>query len=186
MFVQMAKAKGCIIYGTASTKKQAYLKELGVHYPIDYSTQNFVKEIESTLSESEGIDAVFDSLGGSTFKKAYKLLAPGGKIIFIGAANQLKNGKANLWNTLNLAKGFGLFSPIQLILNSNGIIGVNMLRVADHRPHIFKKCLNGVIDYWKQGVLNPQIGKIFNATDIAEAHQYLGSRQSTGKVVCKW
>jgi len=186
IMVQMAKEKGCIIFGTASSKKQEYLRQLGVDHPIDYTKKDFVEEIRKELNDYPGVDYVFDSIGGKTFKKAYKLLTPSGKIIFIGAASQIKNGKSNILTTLALATGFGIFSPIQLVMASKGIIGVNMMRVADHRPNIFKHCLTEVIKLWEAGVIKPLVGKVFSADHISEAHQYLESRQSMGKVVCKW
>lgn len=186
IMVQIAKDKGCIVFGTASSAKQSYLKELGVDYPIDYTQMDFVQEVQKELSDYSGVDFVFDSIGGKTFKKAYKLLTPTGKIIFIGAASQLKNGKSSLITTLALATGFGIFSPIQLVMASKGIIGVNMMRVADHRPHIFKHCLDEVVSLWEQGVIKPLVGKTFAANQIADAHHYIESRQSMGKVVCEW
>lgn len=186
IMVQLAKYKGCIVYGTASTKKQDYLLELGVDYPIDYTQLDFVEEIKKTLGDYPGVDFAFDSIGGATFKKAFHLLTPSGKIIFIGAASQLKNGKSNMLTTLKLAAGFGLFSPIQLVMASKGIIGVNMMRVADHRPEIFKHCLDEVIKLYESGVIKPLIGKTFEASDISLAHHYLESRQSIGKVACVW
>jgi len=184
--VQIAKHKGCHVYGTASTKKQDFLKELGVDVPIDYTKVDFSNVIKQSLGPDKGLDVVFDSIGGKAFKQAYKLLSPTGRLVFIGAASQLKNGKANILTTLALATGFGIFSPIQLIMESKGLIGVNMLRVADNRPHIFKKCLDGVVDYWQKGVIKPHIHRVYKATDIAKAHQELESRRSIGKIVCEW
>jgi len=186
ILVQIAKSKGCIVYGTASSKKQDFLKELGVDYPIDYTKDDFSQKIKDTLGEYPGIDVVFDSIGGKSFKQAYKLLAPGGRLVFIGAASQLKNGKANIINTIGMAAGFGIYSPIQLVMNSKALIGVNMLRIADNRPNVFQSVLTDVVKLWEDGIIKPHVGKIFPAEDIAKAHTYLEARQSMGKVVCEW
>ena len=184
--VQIAKHKGCNVFGTASTKKQSFLRELGVDVPIDYTKDKFKNVIAQSLGNDKKLDVVFDSIGGKAFKEAYKMLTPSGKMVFIGAASQLKNGKANILTTLALASGFGIFSPIQLIMESKGMIGVNMLRLADNRPHIFKKCLDGVIKYWEDGVIKPHVHQVYKAEDIATAHEELESRRSIGKVVCEW
>lgn len=186
VLVQIAKSKGCIVYGTASSAKQDFLRQLGVDYPIDYTTDDFSEKIKDSLGDYPGIDVAFDSIGGKAFKKAFKLLGPGGRLVFIGAASQLKNGKSNIFNTLGMAAGFGIYSPIQLVMSSKALIGVNMLRIADNRPHVFQSVLENVVQLWKDKVIQPHIGKVFEATDIAEAHEYLESRKSMGKVVCEW
>ena len=186
ILVQMAKAKGCYIYGTASSSKQDHLIKIGVDCPIDYTTEDLEKIIKSHDMYGEGIDVVFDSLGGKPFKKGYNLLGPGGKIAFIGSASSLKNGKGNLLSTINMARGFGFFSPIQLILNSKSICGVNMLRIADHRKQIFKHCIDEVVKLYENGVIDPIVGKEFSADQLAEAHAYLEKRKSIGKVVLNW
>jgi len=186
IMVQIAKHKGCFVFGTASSKKQEFLKELGVDVPIDYTKNDFSKVIRSHSKESSGLDVVFDSIGGSAFKKGFNLLKPGGKIVFIGAASQLKNGKANIFRTIAMAASFGIYSPIQMVMSSKAMIGINMLRVADERPLVFQHCLQGVMDLWKQGVIKPKVSKIFDAHDIGAAQYFVESRQSIGKVVCKW
>jgi len=186
ILVQMAKSKGCLVYGTASTKKQDYLKDIGVDYPIDYTKVDFAEYIKHHESIDDGLHLVFDSLGGKPFKKAFNLLAPGGKVAFIGSASSVKNGKGNIFSTLKMALGFGLFSPIQLILNSKSICGVNMLRIADHRKNIFKHCMDEVVRLYKDKVIDPIIGKEFTSDQLADAHNYLEKRQSVGKVVVNW
>ena len=155
-------------------------------YPIDYTKDNFSQKIKDSLGDYPGIDVVFDSIGGKSFKQAYKLLSPGGRLVFIGAASQLKNGKANIINTIGMAAGFGIYSPIQLVMSSKALIGVNMLRIADNRPNVFQSVLTDVVQLWEEGIIKPYVGKIFPAEEIADAHTYLESRQSIGKVVCKW
>jgi len=186
VLVQMAKAKGCIVYGTASSQKQDYLKDIGVDYAIDYTKTDFASYIKSHSEIENGLDIVFDSLGGKPFKKGYKLLAPGGKIVFIGSASSLKNGKGGMLSTLAMAAGFGIFSPVQLIMNSRSMCGVNMLRIADHRKNIFKHCINEVVNLFKQGVIKPIVGKEFSSDQLADAHEYLEKRKSVGKVVVGW
>ena len=185
ILVQIAKHKGCYVYGTASTKKQEYLKQIGVDFPIDYKENDFAEVINNHLGAS-ALDVVFDSLGGKIFKKGMKLLGPGGRMVFFGAASQARGSKTSKLGALRVALGFGFWSPIPLIMKSQGLIGVNMLRIADHRPHVLNHCLKEVIKLTDQGVIKPNVGKVFQAEEIAEAHDYLESRRSTGKVVLKW
>ena len=61
-----------------------------------------------------------------------------------------------------------------------------MLRIADYKPRVFKEVFDGVMDLVEKGVIQPHLAKKFSADQIAEAHDLLESRKSTGKVVVKW
>lgn len=182
LLVQIAKHQGCIVYGTASTGKQGFIKSLGVDYAIDYTKENFY---DVAIKNGDKLDVVFDSLGGTAFAKGVKLLAPGGKMVCYGAAEQLESRKNKL-KLVSLAWGFGLFSPISLLMQSKSIITVNMLRIADFRQNVFNEVLQNVIEMAVQKVITPHVSKVFAASEIADAHDFLESRQSTGKVVLKW
>jgi len=183
ILVQLAKHHGCTIYGTASQSKLAYLEELGVHHPIGYRNKSFYEETIK-IAGVRKIHAAFDSIGGNVFKQSMKLLAPCGDMITYGAASQLSG--SNKIRALTAALGFGFFSPIQLLMGSRSIIAVNMLRVADNQPGLFKEVLDEVINYAEKGIIKAKVSKIFAAEDIADAHAFVESRKSIGKVVLKW
>lgn len=185
LLVQMAKHKKCIVYGTASSSKIDYLKSLDVDVAIDYTKDSFT-DIIKKHSPTEGVDVVFDSLGGKVFKQGFKLLNPAGRIITFGTAEQINGNKTNKLLTIKMALNFGIFSPIQMLMGSKAIIGVNMLQVADHREQVFKHCMQEVVKMVEQGIITPKMDKIFNANEIAAAHDYLESRQSIGKIAVKW
>lgn len=182
ILVQIAKHRGCYVYGTASTDKLAYLRDAGVDSPIDYTKEDFYQHIKSS---GKDLDVVFDSLGGMSFKKANQLLGPGGKMICYGAADQLASIKNKL-KLLSLAYGFGLFSPISLLMQSKSIITINMLRIADYKPNVFNEVLLQVVKMAELGIIKPRVSKIFSAKDISQAHDFVESRKSTGKVVLSW
>lgn len=183
--VQLAKYKKCVIVGTASTGKIDYLHEMGVDHPIDYTQVDFLKKIQEIFPD-HGIDVAFDSVGGKVFKKSYKSLAPGGRVVTYGAAAQINGNKTNVIGAGLAAAGFGFYSPIQFLMGSKAIIGVNMLRVADNRPHVFKKCLEGVIELAREKVLHGRLDSTYNYKDIAKAHERIESRKSMGKIALLW
>ena len=183
--VQLAKLKSCIVYGTAgSDGKLEYLRKNGVDYPINYRKQDFYEEIMRIRGEDK-LDVVFDSLGGKTHKRARKLLAHGGRIVGYGIAER-SNFKGHLPANLRLAWNFGFMHPIGLLMNSRGIIGINLLRIADFRPHIIERCLNNLLKLASNGDIVPHVGGVFNSSQIAQAHNFLESRQSVGKVIVEW
>jgi NADPH:quinone reductase-like Zn-dependent oxidoreductase len=74
--VQLAKARGAYVYGTASTRNQDFLHQLGADQPIDYTTTRF-EEI------AHDVDAVFDTIGGETQERSWHTLKPGGIMLSV-------------------------------------------------------------------------------------------------------
>ena len=80
---QLAKLKGCTVYGlTSSKKKVSYLENNGVDFPI-VSTGGQYHEQLTKLLNGRKLDAVFNSVGGKTFKKDLKLLDKGGRFLLL-------------------------------------------------------------------------------------------------------
>jgi NADPH:quinone reductase-like Zn-dependent oxidoreductase len=74
--VQLAKWKGAHVIGTASTRNQAFLRELGVDEPIDYEKTRFDDVVKD-------VDVVFDTIGGDTRARSWKVLKKGGILVSI-------------------------------------------------------------------------------------------------------
>ena len=181
--IQYAKYKGCQIFATAgSNDKIEYLKKCGVHHPINYKTQDFAKEVKKVTGKN-GVDIVFDAVGGKSVKKGISLLNSGGRLVCYGAADL--SGK-NILGKLKSAIDFGIYHPIFLMMHSKAIIGVNMLKIADNKPHIMQHCLQKVVDLVDQGVFIPEVGQVFKPAEIGAAHNFLEKRKSIGKVVVQW
>jgi NADPH2:quinone reductase len=185
LLVQLCKRRGCVVYGTAgSDDKLAYLRSLGVDHPINYRREDFSEAVRR-IRGADGLDVIFDSLGGSAVRKGIQLLAAGGRIVCFGAAERQAGG----WQILNdvkFAASFGFPHPIPLLMNSKALIGVNMLRLSDQRPDTLKRVLHAVADLVLRGELKPTVGGRFTAKQIAEAHELLSGRGSTGKIVVTW
>jgi len=182
---QMLKLQGCTVFGlTSSDAKFSYLKSNGVDYPVNHTKEDYAQKVKTILGGNK-LDVVFNSVGGSTFKKDMALLQKGGRILLYGAAERSGQGKGKL-KTLLLAWKFGIFSPIQMLMHSQAIIGVNMLHISDYKPQVIKRCLDAVIKMTEEGSLKPKVGGIFKATEIDKAHALLESRKSTGKIIVEW
>jgi len=182
--IQIAKRKKCIVYGTCgSDEKIDFLKKMGVDFPINHLQQDFYEVIRN-IRGKQGLDIVFDSVGGNNFKKGKKLLSNGGRIVGYGAAERV--GGSGFFSALSLAWNFGLISPISLIMKSQSIIGVNMLRIAETKPEILERCIQQVLTLTLKRELKPHVGGIYPSNRIAEAHSFLESRKSIGKVIISW
>lgn len=177
--IQLCKLKNAKIYSTAgSDSKLEYLRRQGVDVPINYNTEDFSKVIK------EPIDVAFDSLGGENFRKSYKLLNRGGRIVGYGASSMTDAN--NILSKAKIGMAFGLYHPAQLLMESRSMIGVNMLRIADYKPDTLKHCMDSVIQLLHEGKVAPQVGKMYDAKDIAQAHDDMENRKTIGKIGIVW
>lgn len=182
---QLAKWVGCEVVGTAgSDQKIEFLKEQGIDYPINYRKEDFATSVRAKLGEHP-VDVIFDPIGGKTFKNGNKLVRFGGRHIIFGVSTW-SGSKGNVFDKLKLAWDFGLMHPLQFLLKSNGVIGLNMLRIAEQSPSVLGDVMQKVVDLADQNILKPHIGGEFTAKEIADAHHLLESRNSIGKVVLNW
>ncbi len=180
---QLAKKAGCTVYGTAgSDKKLDLLREQGVDVPINYQKEDFAKVIAKTAPNGK-IDVVFDSVGGSYVKKSFGLLNAGGRLVCYGAADL---SGANILSTAYKALQFGFYHPVQFMMRSISLIGVNMLRIADNKPELLQHSLQEVVKGYEAGYLKPVVGGVYPIAQLATAHDLLQNRQTTGKVVIEW
>ena len=182
--VQMALHKKCIVFGTCgSEEKVAYLKNNGVYYPINYRKNDF-EDVVRKVIEKKGLDAVFDPVGGKSVKKDFRLLGAGGRVFSFGVSSM--NQTKTIFGKLRVLWQFGLYHPLQFLSGSKGIVGINMLKVAEENPEKIAKVMQEVIRLTEEGILTPHIGGEYQVKQLAEAHSFLESRKSMGKIVVKW
>ncbi len=182
--VQWAVHKGCVVYGTAgSSEKLEYLRSMGVQHPINYRKEDFFEGVRS-ISGERGMDLIFDAVGGKSFKKGVKLLGAGGRI-FVFGASAMTSAK-NIFQKAGVGLGFGIFHPISFLASSKSIMGVNMLRIGDHRPETLQRVLKQCVRYADEGVFKPKVGGRYPIADLAEAHTALEGRKTMGKLAIHW
>ncbi len=182
--VQMALHRKCIVFGTCSSSdKMEYLKKNGVHHPINYRQNDFEKAVLNSIGNN-GMDAIFDPVGGKSVKKDYRLLGAGGRVFSFGVSSM--NQTKSIFGKLRVLYQFGLYHPLQFLSNSKGIVGINILKVGQEKPEKLSRAMEAVIGMTEKGILNPHIGGEYPVEQLAEAHQFLESRKSMGKIVVKW
>ncbi|MFH9085030.1 NADP-dependent oxidoreductase [Streptomyces sp. NPDC017673] len=74
--VQIAKARGAYVIGTASAGKHGFLREIGVDEPVDYHSTDVTEAVRD-------VDVVLDTLGGETSARSLRVLRPGGVVVSI-------------------------------------------------------------------------------------------------------
>ena len=177
--IQLCKLKNAKIYATAgSESKLEYCRKQGAHVVIIYTKEDFSEVIK------EPIDLAFDAVGADNFRKSYKLLNRGGRIIGYGAAAM--TDASNIFSKAKMGLQFGIYHPAQLLMESRSMIGVNMLRIADYKPDTLKYCMESVIQLLHEGKIDPHVGKMYAAKDIYQAHDDMLDRKTMGKIGIVW
>lgn len=177
--IQLCKLKQAKIYATAgSESKLEYCKKQGADVAINYTKEDFSKVIQ------EPIDVAFDSLGADNFRKSYKLLNRGGRIVGYGASSM--TDAKNVFSKAKMGLEFGIYHPAQLIMESRSMIGVNMLHIADYKPDTLKYCMENVIQLLQEGKIAPHVGGMYKATELAQAHSDMENRKTIGKIGVIW
>lgn len=181
--LQYSKFLHCEIFATtSSTSKVNFLKQQGATHVINLSDENFYDTIKK-LNGNQGIDVIFDALGGRFVNRGIKLLAPAGRILCYGASQMTGAG---LLKKIKTGIQFGIYHPAQFMMSSKSLIGVNMLHIADQRPALIQHCLLQVIRLFNEGIFVPHEGKLYHASAIAEAHRYLQEKKAIGKIAIVW
>jgi NADPH2:quinone reductase len=181
--VQLALHMGLEVFGTAgSDAKINRLRDMGVHHPINYRQQPYGAAVAAT---GKKLMAVFNPIGGKSFKHDRPLLAPGGQHILFGGADRA-GGKAGIFSTLGFVQRMGLLIPIALMMKSQGITGVNMLHIGDHHPQLLAECLQEVRRLAGEGVLKPHVHAVYDTAQLHQAHLLLEQRDTMGKLVMRW
>ncbi len=148
MAIQLAKYLGAFVITTAGTDDLEYVKNLGADEVINYKTQNFEELVK-------GADAVYDTVGGETYKKSYQVLKRGGKLVSM------------------------LEQPDTELINK---FGITVIAQQTRTTQLRLKNLAELVD--KQAV-KVHIDKVFSLEQAGEALTYLQEGHPKGKVIVK-
>jgi len=174
--IQFAKAAGAEVHGTASPGKHAKLAEFGVDRAIDYRRDGWWKGLGP-------YDLVLDALGGTSLRRSYAQLRPGGRLVAYGFSNLQQGEKRSLRaaapHALAMLRGFNLIDQLS---ESKAVIGLNMLRLWDDRGTL-EPWITPLTKVLNDGTIAPVVHVAVPFADAPEAHRILAARENVGKVV---
>ena len=174
--IQFAKAAGAVVHGTASPAKHRKLAELGVDRAIDYRRNGWWKDLDP-------YDLVLDALGGTSLRRSYDLLRPGGRLIAYGVSALQQGEKRSLRRVapqaLAMVRGFNLMNQLS---ESKAVIGLNMLRLWDDRGTL-EPWIAPLVAALVDGTISPVVHAAVPFAEAPEAHRILAARENIGKVV---
>lgn len=187
--IQLAKIKKAYIITTVGSASKAELvKKMGADEVINYNTEDFRSVIEQRHGKKP-ISAAFDAIGGKNFRDSLSLISPAGTMCAYGVAENTKSRGGMLVTGVKTLMGFGVISPPLMMMDGKSFIGVNMLRVADHQPLLFKELLSEVVELLEKGKITPLVDSKnkgeFPVSELASAHDLLENRKTVGKVAIR-
>jgi NADPH2:quinone reductase len=164
--VEVGKLLGAKVIATAgSDEKVAAAKGFGADHGINYSTQS-VKDAVKALAP-EGVDVVFDPVGGDVFDQSLRCVAADGRILVIGfASGRIPSVPANLLLVKNIA-----------------VVGVYWGGFTRRDPAKNRANFETMLKWFEEGRLKPPATTSYPLANAAQAMNALLARRSTGKLV---
>jgi NADPH2:quinone reductase len=164
---QWARHLGATIIGTVSTPEKAELaKAAGCQHVINYTTEDFVKRTKE-LTNGQGVDVVYDSVGKDTFPGSLDCLKPLGLFVSFGNASgpvppfeiNILQGKGSLYATRPTLQTY-VAKRADLVANANDLF-----------------------DVVSKGIVKINVNHTYALKDAGQAHQDLVARKTTGSIV---
>jgi NADPH:quinone reductase len=166
--VQIGKILGIEMYGTSSSEdKLARVRELGLQHGINYKQQDYVEAIKD-LTSGQGVDAVFEMLGGEHVAKSVKCVNDFGRVIVYGAAT----GQTPQLDTR------------LLYAKTASVHGLWLSYLSGNRP-LMESAWKQLSEWLAVGQLHPVIGKVFPLEEARAAYTLMLEGKNYGKIVLK-
>jgi NADPH2:quinone reductase len=160
--VQMARAMGLTVFGTAGTQKGVDLvKREGAHQVFDHSKAGYQEEIMKATG-GRGVNVVLEMLANVNLSADLKLLATNGRVIIIGNRGEITINPRDLMMRRASAKGFTLWA---------------ITPAEEAEIHA------GLIAGLENGTLRPVVGKELPLAEAARAHKEVLEPGAAGKIV---
>ena len=183
---QVAKSRGAEVFGTASAPKHDAIRANGVDHPIDYRSTDFEGEVRR-ITRGDGVDVIIDALGPASFRKDYRLLRQGGRLVMYGLADvqtgDTRNVPAVLRDLVRMPFATVPWWKSLSIMNENkGVFGLNMLHWWDQEGDL-ERVTEPLVAALEAGEIEPLVAQSFPFDRAGDAHRFIQDRRNVGKVV---
>ena len=172
---QIAKRIGAEIWGTSSPGKHEATRGFGVDHPVDYTRSGWERDVPK-------LDLVMDAIGGSSWRRSYKLLRAGGRLVCFGASSVMAGEKRNLVAAARMALQMPRFNLIKQMSDSKSVIGLNALTIWDEFGSAARWRVP-LTELLADGTIRPVVAQSFPFERAPDAHRFIAERRNVGKVV---
>ena len=184
--LQLGRLGGIEMYGTCSSRGAPVVSGLGA-VPIDYQQQDFVKEIGRLAHD--GVDAVFDGIGGTHIWRSRRALRRGGKVVAYGLTGSLRGGRlasgsSGRRNRFRPVAIFGLYIAAGWLLpGRRRVVPYSIQWLKRVRPALFREDLAFLFELLRQRKIEPLIAARLPLGEARQAQERLGNGGIAGKIV---
>jgi len=167
LLVQLAKRRGARVIGTCSTtEKAAMARHFGADEMILYTQEDFQEAVDR-LTDGEGVEVVYDSVGKTTFHESLDCLKPRGYLVLFGQSS-------------------GPVEPFDLqVLNAKGSLYVTRPTLRHYiatRDELLWRA-GDLFDWLAAREIEVQIDRTFPLAEATDAHRYIEGRNTRGKLL---
>jgi len=160
--VQIARAAGLSVFGTASTDKgSALAKREGAHQVFNHGEAGYQEEILKATG-GRGVDLILEMLANVNLGADLKMLANGGRVIVIGSRGEVSINPRDLMSRRGSIRAFTLWA-------------LNEAEIAEIHA--------GILTGLENGTFRPVVGKEIPLAEAARAHQEVTSSGASGKII---
>lgn len=184
--LQLGRLADLEMYGTCSSGGASAVSSLGA-VPVDYRNQDFVEEVHRLAGE--GVDAVFDHIGGRHLWQSRKALRPGGRVIGYGLITSIRgegltSGRPGRRQRFRGTALFGLYIMGSWLLpGRKRVVPYSIQTLKRLKPQWFRQDLITLFDLLKQKKIKPVIAHRLPLTEARLAHELLAKGGVVGKIV---
>lgn len=182
--LQLGHLAGVEMYGTCSPRNAAAVLQMGAT-PIDYNSQDFAREI--IRRTGDGVDVVFDPIGGSHIWHSRKALRRGGKVVVYGTTTSLRNGLSSVRPGRHRFHGMGIIGwyvvRSWLLPGRKRVVPYSIQTLKRLKPALFRQDLTTLFELLQQQKIKPLIAHKFALVEAREAQELLQKGGVTGKIV---
>jgi NADPH2:quinone reductase len=182
--LQLGRLAGLAMYGTCSVNGALAVSDLG-GIPIDYQHQDFVKEIHHLTRE--GVDVVFDGIGGTHIWRSRKALRRGGKVVAYGLTGSLRggrlaSGRSGRRHRFRAVAIFGLYiAGGWLLPGRKRVVPYSIQWLKRLRPEWFRQDLIALFGLLQQQKIKPLIATCRSETSARTAREGRRDRQDRAR-----
>ena len=184
--LQLGRVAGLEMYGTCSSRTSQTVSDLG-GVPIDYRNQDFVEEIARLTQD--GVDVVFDGIGGKHMWRSRKALRRGGRVVVYGLTSSLQegrvaSGRGGRRNRFHHLPRYALYiAGGWLLPGRKRVVPYSIQWLERVKPEFFRQDLAALFDLLRQRKIEPLIARRFPLAEARQAHELLGKGGVQGKIV---
>jgi NADPH2:quinone reductase len=162
--VQLARARGAIVLGTAgSDAGRTLVRQQGAHHVFDHSSADYLKKVVDATG-GRGVDLILEMLANVNLANDLTILAPWGRVVVIGSRGNIE------------------INPRETMRRDADIRGMTLMNATDDDLQRIHAALRAGLE---NSTLRPIIDARFPLADAARAHEEVMSSGSRGKIILK-